>query len=150
LGDKPFPGQFIENGRLDMERVLVKFQQFMREQYSVKDGKFLEREGRLVLLAFIRPIIIGRGFDFKEVQISEEKRLDIVITFANHKYVLELKRWSGEAVHRRGLKQLADYLERQGLDRGYLVVFDFSEGRDNRRQEDRTTVDGKEIMMVRV
>jgi hypothetical protein len=125
LTNKPFHGQFIANGRLDMERVLVKFQQFMNEQYSARDGKFLEREGRLVLLAFIKPIINGQGFDFKEVQISEEKRLDIVITYANQKYVLELKRWAGEAAHRRGLQQLADYLERQGLDRGYLVVFDF-------------------------
>jgi hypothetical protein len=50
--------------------------------------------------------------------------MDIVLIFTNHKYVLELKRWAGEAAHRRGLKQLADYLERQGLDRGYLIVFD--------------------------
>ncbi|MGD8400399.1 MAG: hypothetical protein PVH64_05605 [Bacillota bacterium] len=27
---------------------------------------------------------------------------------------MELKRWAGEAAHRRDLKQLADYLERQG------------------------------------
>jgi hypothetical protein len=150
LKNNPFHGQFIEQGRLNMELVLLKFQQFMREQYSERDGKFLEREGRLVLLAFIKPIINGQGFDFKEVQISEEKRLDIVVTFANHKYVLELKRWSGEAAHRRGLQQLADYLERQGLKRGYLVVFDFGRDRENRWSEDRTTVDGKEIMMVRV
>jgi hypothetical protein len=36
------------------------------------------------------------------------------------------------------------------LDRGYLVVFDFSRNREGRRNEDRATVDGKEIMMVRV
>jgi hypothetical protein len=150
LANQPFHGQFIEDGRLNMERVLLKFQQFMREQHSVKDGKFLEREGRLVLLAFIKPIINGQGFDFKEAQISEEKRLDIVITFANRKYVLELKRWAGEAAHRRGLKQLADYLERQGLDRGYLVVFDFRKDSEVAWQDQRTTVDGKEIVMVRV
>jgi hypothetical protein len=150
ISDYNFRDNFIDADRLDMAKILVKFQQFMREQYSVKGGKFLEREGRLILLAFIKPIINGQGFDFKEVQISEEKRLDIVITFANRKYVLELKRWAGEAAHRRGLQQLADYLERQGLDRGYLVVFDFSQAREERWSEDRTTVDGKEIMMVRV
>jgi hypothetical protein len=84
------------------------------------------------------------------VQISEEKRLDIVITFANRKYVLELKRWAGEAAHRRGLKQLADYLERQGLDQGYLVVFDFSKDTETTWRKDRTTVGGKQIVMVRV
>lgn len=150
ISDYNFRNNFIDAGRLNMEKILLKFQQFMKEQYSAKDGKFLEREGRLILLAFIKPIINGQGFDFKEVQISEEKRLDIVITFANRKYVLELKRWAGEAAHRRGLEQLADYLERQGLDRGYLVVFDFSRDRDGRWLEDRVTVDGKELVMVRV
>jgi hypothetical protein len=76
--------------------------------------------------------------------------LDIVITFANHKYVLELKCWAGEAAHRRGLKQLAGYLERQGLDQGYLLVFDFSKDKQAVWREDRRTVDGKKIMMVRV
>jgi hypothetical protein len=63
---------------------------------------------------------------------------------------LELKRWAGEAAHRRGLEQLADYLERQGLDRGYLVVFDFSRDQDDRWRQDRVTVDGKELVMVRI
>jgi hypothetical protein len=150
ISDYNFRDNFIDVGHLDMAKILRKFQQFMKEQYSAKDGRFLEREGRLVLLAFIKPIINGQGFDFKEVQISEEKRLDIVITFATRKYVLELKRWAGEAAHRRGLKQLAGYLERQGLERGYLVVFDFSKDKEAVWREDRRTVDGKEIMMVRV
>ncbi|MGD8400757.1 MAG: hypothetical protein PVH64_07475 [Bacillota bacterium] len=76
--------------------------------------------------------------------------MDIVLIFANHKYVLELKRWAGEAAHRRGLKQLADYLERQGLDRGYLIVFDFNKDKEAAWREDRRTIDGKEIIMVRV
>ena len=57
----------------------------MKEQYSSLDADFIEREGRLLFLAFIKPIINGVGFDFKEVQISEEKRLDIVIIYNNHK-----------------------------------------------------------------
>ena len=32
-----------------------------------------KRNGRLLFLAFIKPIINGIGFDFKEVQISENK-----------------------------------------------------------------------------
>jgi hypothetical protein len=150
ISDYNFRDNFINADHLDMEKILLKFQQFMKEQYSAKDGKFLEREGRLILLAFLKPIINGQGFDFKEVQISAEKRLDIVITFANQKYVLELKRWAGETAHRRGLKQLADYLERQGLNRGYLVVFDFNRDQDHRWRQDRETVDSKELVMVRV
>lgn len=59
----------------------------MKEQYSSKDADFLEHHGRLLFLAFIKPIINGIGFDFKEVQISEEKRLDLVITYNNFKYI---------------------------------------------------------------
>ena len=57
----------------------------MKEQYSEKDRKFIEENGRLLFLAFIKPIINGKGFDFKEVQISEEKRLDVVVTYLDQK-----------------------------------------------------------------
>lgn len=145
-----FRDNFIENDVLDMEKVILKFQQFMMEQYSERDRKFLEREGRLVLLAFIKPIINGQGFDFKEVQISEERRLDVVITYLNKKYVLELKRWSGEKAHEKGLRQLKDYLDRVGVDSGYLVIFDFSNSRLESPASDKVEIDGKEIFMVRV
>ncbi|MCP4214827.1 MAG: AAA family ATPase, partial [bacterium] len=116
---------YIEkNGTLSIEKIIRKFQQFMREQYSVKDIDFLERNGRLLFLAFLRPIINGKGFDFKEVQISEEKRLDIVVTLQDQKYIIELKIWRGESYHQAGITQLSDYLERQGQDTGYLLIFD--------------------------
>jgi hypothetical protein len=108
---------------LNMEAVLRGFQAFMRKEYSKKDDNFLEKNGRLVFLAFIKPIINGSGYDFKEVQISEECRLDVVITYLQHKYIAELKIWYGEKAHQKGLKQLADYLEMQGLTEGYLIVF---------------------------
>jgi len=45
----------------------------MKKEYSKKDLPFLERNGRLIFLAFLKPIINGKEYDFKEVQISEEK-----------------------------------------------------------------------------
>ena len=63
-----FREEFImDDGGLNIELVLMKFQQFMKEQYSHIDADFIEREGRLLFLAFIKPIINGVGFDFKEV-----------------------------------------------------------------------------------
>ena len=112
------------DGSLDMETVLTKFQAFMREQYSKKDRDFLERNGRLVFLAFIKPIINGSGHDFKEPQISDERRLDVIITFLEKKYLAELKIWRGEAAHQIGLQQLADYLDRLALTEGFLIIFD--------------------------
>jgi hypothetical protein len=69
-------------------------------------------------------IFNGEGFDFKEVQISDEKRMDVVITFKNKKYIVELKIWRGESYHQNGIEQLCDYLERQNQNTGYLLTYD--------------------------
>jgi hypothetical protein len=114
----------LPGNALDMELVLRSFQQYMRQEHSAKDRDFLERHGRLVFLAFLNPILNGKGHTFKEPQISEERRLDVAVTFQQHKYIVELKIWRGPKAHEAGLKQLADYLGRQGLAEGYLVIFD--------------------------
>lgn len=122
-----FGGSFIKADKsLNMEAVLLKFQAFMKDQDSRKDDDFLERNGRLVFMAFLRPIINGSGFDFKEPHISEERRLDLVITYLQYKYIVELKVWRGPEAHTDGLAQLADYLDRQTLNEGYLLIFDHS------------------------
>jgi hypothetical protein len=115
------------DGSLNMEAVLLGFQAFMKKEYHKKDRDFLERNGRLVFLAFIKPIINGSGHDFKEPQISEERRLDVVITYLERKFIAELKIWRGEAAHQTGLQQLCDYLDREGLDKGFLIIFDHAE-----------------------
>lgn len=142
-----FRDNFItkDNG-LDFEKVLIKFQEFMKKEYSTLDSKFIEREGRLLFLAFIKPIINGVGFDFKEVVISEEKRLDVVITYNQHKYVVELKIWYGEEYHKKGIEQLVQYLELQGIDKGYLLIYNFNKGK--RYKSDVIRVSNKEIFMV--
>ncbi len=112
---------------LNMEAVMLSFQNFMKKEYSKKDRDFLEKNGRLVFLAFLKPILNGKGHDFKEVQISEEKRLDVVITFLHQKFVVELKLWYGQKAHETGLQQLSDYLDSQNLNEGYLLIFDHSE-----------------------
>ncbi|MGM0502904.1 MAG: GxxExxY protein, partial [Bacillota bacterium] len=135
-----------EDGYLDFEKILTKFQEFIKEQYSSQDQDFLERKGRLIFLAFIKPIINGRGFDFKEVQISEEKRLDIVITYLDEKYIVELKIWRGEKYHQKGLKQLADYLDSQNVEQGYLVNFNFNQNKEYKQE--RIEQDNKEIFAI--
>ena len=134
------------NNQLNMELVLTKFQLFMQEQYSTKDRTFLERSGRLVFLAFIKPIINGSGYDFKEPQISEERRLDVVITYLQHRYLAELKIWRGEVAHEEGLGQLIDYLNRLHLTEGYLVIFDQRKAKSLKNEW--ITVEGKRIFTI--
>ncbi|MEJ6951049.1 AAA-like domain-containing protein [Natronospora cellulosivora (SeqCode)] len=135
-----------DEGYLDFEKVLEKFQLFIKEEYSDKDIEFLERNGRLVFLAFIKPIINGKGFDFKEVQTSQEKRLDVVITYLDKKHIVELKVWRGEKYHQKGLEQLSDYLERQNVDKGYLLCFDFNQNKEYKQE--RIKLKDKEIYAV--
>jgi hypothetical protein len=122
-----------DNG-LDIEAVLLKFQQFMQSEHHQKDQDFLERNGRLVFLSFLNPILNGKGHTFKEPQISEEKRLDVVVTYFQHKYLIELKRWYGEKAHQAGLAQLSDYLDREHLKTGFLLIFEHKKEKSWRQE----------------
>jgi len=83
---------------------------------------------------------------FKKPQISEERRLDVVITYHQHQYVIELKIWRGPAAHQKGLDQLADYLDTLSLDAGYLLIFDPTKTQN--REEQELLHQGKRIFAV--
>ena len=128
------PEYHAEKG-LNVRLVLERFQIFMKEHYSHKDQKFLEHEGHILFLSFLRPIINGKGFEFKEPNVSDERRVDIVITYKNRRYVVELKRWYGPKAHQEGLKQLSDYLDMYSLEQGYLLIYDFSKNKAYKQEE---------------
>ncbi|MCK5673124.1 MAG: AAA family ATPase, partial [Spirochaetales bacterium] len=136
-------------GTLDISRVLLKFQEFMRENYSRQDADFLEREGRLVFMSFLKPIVNGKGFMWKEPVVADERRMDIVVTFGKkQKEVIELKIWRGEQYHQKGLQQLSDYLDFQGIKTGYLLIFDFNKNKEYRSEQ--ISFAGKDIFAVYV
>ncbi|ETR72565.1 MAG: hypothetical protein OMM_01616 [Candidatus Magnetoglobus multicellularis str. Araruama] len=117
-----YEAQFVDDsGDLDMELVLMKFQELMKAEYRDVDEKFVEREGRLLFLAFLKPIINGEGFYFVEPETRKSNRMDIVVTFNQKKFVIELKIWRGEKYAQEGREQLCKYLEFQNLNKGYLV-----------------------------
>jgi len=97
------PEYFSTDG-LDIKLILQRFQSFMQENYAQRDKQFIEREGWLLFLAFLKPILNGRGFEFKEPVVGDERRMDIVITSQNQREVIELKRWYGEKYHQKGLQ----------------------------------------------
>jgi hypothetical protein len=149
LSSYNFRDKFLtpENG-LDFEKVILSYQRFMKEQYSNKDEKFIEQHGRLLFLAFIKPIINGVGFDFKEVQVSQEKRLDVVVTYNNYKYITELKIWHGEEYHKAGINQLCEYLNIHSMNKGYLVIYNFNKNKEFKYE--KIYVENKEIFIVYV
>ncbi len=127
--------EFYAGEGLDVKRIMQRFQAFMKEHYSGQDAKFLEREGRLLFLSYLRPIINGRGFDFKEPNVSEERRMDIVITYRHQRHVIELKIWHGPKYHQKGLKQLSDYLDTYSLKEGFLLIYDFNKNKAYRQEQ---------------
>jgi len=55
--------------------------------------------------------------------------MDVVITYGNVKYIVELKIWNGEAYRTKGIDQLVQYIEEQGLEEGYLLTFNFNKNK---------------------
>jgi len=99
--------KFYDNGKLNMVKVLNKFQEIMHDEYREKDKKFIEREGRLLFLCFLKPIINGNGFYYVEPETRMDSRMDVVITYGNEEYIVELKIWHGDIHEKKSIKQIA-------------------------------------------
>ncbi|GHU08690.1 hypothetical protein FACS1894151_05050 [Spirochaetia bacterium] len=113
------------DGSFDMELCLRKFAAHYREIFNKNDEPFLERNGRLVFLAYLSPLLNGRGFYHIESQFTDLRRMDIVVDFGKEQHVIELKLWKGEAAREAAYSQLAGYLNSKSLRQGYLITFDF-------------------------
>lgn len=126
---------YVTNGRLNMEFVLLRFRDLMLEEYREEDGKFIERQGRLIFLSFLKPIINGTGFYYVEPQTRDNRRMDLIVTYGQDKFVVELKIWRGDKYEQQGRDQLSEYLATRGKDEGYLLTFDFSKNKEDKEPE---------------
>ena len=102
----------------------------------LKSDEFLEKDLRLLFIMFLKPILNGYGFCFKEVQTGAEKRLDIVIVFKNEKFIVELKLWKGDEAHRAGLAQLKSYMKAESVKEGYMLIINKNKNKDFKDWED--------------
>jgi len=121
-----YQSTYVVNGKLNMEYVLSRFRDLMHDEYRESTVPFLEREGRLLFLTFLKPVINGTGFYYVEPQTRDSRRMDLIVTYGQQEFVIELKIWRGEAYEQRGRDQLASYLDTRHMTEGYLVTFDFS------------------------
>ena len=122
----PYVLNYVQNGKLNMEHVVTRFRDLMHEEYRDSTVPFLEKEGRLLFLSFLKPIINGTGFYYVEPQTRDNRRMDLVVTYDKQEFVVELKIWRGDKYEEKGRDQLSGYLATRGMDEGYLVTFDFS------------------------
>ena len=143
----PYLLNYVQNGKLNMEHVVTRFRDLMREEYRESTVPFLEKEGRLLFLTFLKPIINGIGFYYVEPQTRDNRRMDLVVTYDKQEFIVELKIWHGDKYEEKGRDQLSGYLATRGMDEGYLVTFDFS---NNKQDSEPQWIDwnGKRIFEV--
>lgn len=122
--------QFIENGHLNIRLVLEKFVLHFNDLYGDQDQTFYEEDGRRYFLLYLRPIINGNGNYYIEAQTRNRERTDVIIDYGGEQSIVELKVWRGDAYHKRGEKQLMEYLEYYHLDKGYMLSFNFNKHKE--------------------
>ena len=115
----------VKDGRFDMALCLRKFATHFAEVWSDRDAEFIEREGRLLFLSYLKPLINGHGFYHIESQFPDFRRMDLVVDFGREQFIVELKLWRGEVAHEKAYEQLLGYMEKKGTKEGYLLTFDF-------------------------
>jgi hypothetical protein len=125
----------VKDGRFDMELCLRKFAKHYRELFNESDLAFLERQGKMLFLSYIAPLLNGDGFYHLESQLSDLRRMDIVVDYNHEQFIIELKIWHGEEAHEAAYEQLAGYLRSKGAARGYLVTFDLRKSANHEPRE---------------
>ena len=56
--------------------------------------------------------------------------MDIVVTYLEEEFIIELKIWHGDQYRKDGIKQLNGYLESREQKKGYLVSFSFLKNKE--------------------
>jgi hypothetical protein len=119
-----------------MDKLFDEFADFWREHGEVLEEGISYREvaPQLVLMAFLQRIVNGGGTVTREYGVGRG-RIDLLVSMPIHtadghracqKEAIELKVWAPKKKDplQRGLLQLEGYIDRLGLDHGFLVLFD--------------------------
>ena len=139
----------IRNNSFNMELCLTKFKKHYAEIYTEKDVAFLERDGKLIFLTYLIPLINGTGFYHFESETRDYGKMDLVIDYLTQQFILEVKIWHGDSKHVEAYEQLANYLKSKNIDRGYLLTFDFRKKGDATLSKSKwIECDGKQIFDV--
>jgi hypothetical protein len=138
----------ICNGRFDMQLCLEKFAAYYREIFSKKEIKFFEKHGRLLFLAYLRPLINGLGFYHIESETRDQRRMDVIIDFGREQFIIELKIWHGDSKHQEAYEQLLGYMDSKRAATGYLLTFDFRKDANKQLGAEWVEFDNRRIFDV--
>ena len=128
----PRPSYVDSGGGLDWGQLLTDFQAFwLQHAESYLDrAPYAEAAAQLVFMAWLQKVVNGGGIIEREYAVGRG-RLDLCVRWpaagpSRQTFAAEIKVWrSGrpDPVN-AGCEQLAEYLDRLGLERGTLIVFD--------------------------
>jgi hypothetical protein len=145
--------EIVKGNVFNMELCLNKFKEHYSEIYTDKEEKFFERNGKLIFLTYIKPLLNGAGFYHFEPQNNDGGKMDLVVDYLRQQFILEIKLWYGKSKHEEAYQQLATYLHSKNTDCGYLLTFDFRQKGDEKFAENKWIEwEGKRIydVVVRV
>lgn len=137
--------EYILGGKLNMEYIIERFKDLIEEEYRDEDAGFLERQGRLLFLCFLKPIINGTGYYYVEPQTRDNKRMDIVVNYAGEEFLIELKLWYGNKYERKGEDQVSEYANTRSLKKAYLITFSFLKEKVVQAEPEWKTVNGVDV-----
>ncbi len=118
--------QFITNGKLNMKSILEKFMIHFNDLYGQEGERFLEEKARKYLLLYLRPIINGTGHYSMEAVTSSNTRTDLIVYYNEDFFIIEMKIWKGNKMHKEAEQQLLGYMKDYHINEGYLVTFNFN------------------------
>jgi hypothetical protein len=113
------------DGLLDVPKLMAAWQSFWRKDGHLAAEGFDYRESgpHLMLMAFLQRVVNGGGRIEREYALGKGA-LDLLVTWRTQRIALELKLRRDTETEAEALDQLERYLDKLGLDEGWLVLFD--------------------------
>ncbi len=139
---------WVKDDGLDMQGLLLAFQEFWRENAEMNNPPYEYREAypHIVLQAFLQRVINGGGQIIREMALGKGA-LDLGVVFRGGKYAVEVKlKYNYEKNPEKAYAQVLRYVDHLGQGEGWLVVFDpqFGDWDAKLRHEDIVR-DGKTV-----
>ena len=117
---------WVKDDGLDMQGLLLAFQDFWRENAGMNKAPFEYNEAypHIVLQAFLQRVINGGGEIIREMALGKGA-LDLGVLFRGGTYAVEVKlKYLYEKNREKAYDQVCRYMDHLGVAEGWLVVFD--------------------------
>ena len=113
------------DGALDMLKLFVSWQSFWRKDGHLAAEGFGYREAgpHLMLMAFLQRILNGGGRIEREYGLGRGA-LDLIIEWHGQQHAIEVKLRRDTETEAEACDQITRYIDRLGLNVGWLVIFD--------------------------